>query len=391
MLVDEPQISGSLWLDSGSASDGAEHRWLWQGLSSDVESPLLVDGPGQWNEALDTIRTDLVETPGAAGVPRWVGLISYEAGSLVEPAVGYAGHPDVMPLAMFWRHNGSSQELSTEEGALPAAAAFPSPSVADHERRIEDVRARIGVGEIYQANLARRIDLSFDEPVKGLQLARHLQHREQHCYSAWLRVGPELAIVSLTPECLLRGTFGKPEVWSYPIKGTAEPQADGLLGDPKERAEHVMIVDLVRNDLGRVARVGSVHVDPLLGTRDMRTLRHLESRICAELAPGYDVFDALNALLPGGSITGAPKIQATRVIADLEKRPRGPYTGALLTVDAAGQVVVSLLIRTLVLQGSQGWLDVGGGIVWASDARQEVQETRRKALAHLDGMVSEIP
>ncbi len=391
MLPDQPQTSGSLWLDSGLVSDDVEHQWLWRGLCCDAASPLLVDGSDEWNDALNTIRRDLGEKPGPAGVPRWVGLITYEAGTLVEPAIGYAGHPDGMPLAMFWRYDARPDALPTETGPLPTALASPSPSVEDHQRRIEHCRARIGVGEIYQANLARRIDLSFNEPVAGLQLARRLQHREQHSYSAWLRVGPDLEIVSLTPECLLRGAFGQSGVWSYPIKGTAEPQADGLLGDPKERAEHIMIVDLVRNDLGRVARVGSVHVDPLLGTRDMRTLRHLESRVCAELAPGYDVFDALNALLPGGSITGAPKIQATHVIADLEQRPRGPYTGALLTVDAAGQVVVSLLIRTLVLQGRQGWLDVGGGIVWASDPGREVLETRRKALAHLDGMVSEIP
>jgi len=103
------------------------------------------------------------------------------------------------------------------------------------------------------------------------------------------------------------------------------------------------------------------------------------------------VLDALEALLPGGSITGAPKIQATRVIAELEQRRRGPYTGALLAIDAAGNAVASLLIRTMVLRGSQGWLDVGGGIVWGSNPEREVQETRRKALAHLDGMVQEIP
>jgi len=295
------------------------------------------------------------------------------------------------PDAWFWRYEEEKEPLAAESSEIPAARAWASPSEEEHEARIEACRQRIGKGEIYQANLSRRIHLEFEAPPDGLALTRALQAREQHSYSAWLNVGSGMEIVSLTPEALLRGRVGSVEVASFPIKGTAGPKDEYLSSDQKERAEHTMIVDLVRNDLGRVAVHGSVFVEPLQGIREFRTLRHVESGVRATLKPGADVLDALEALLPGGSVTGAPKIQATRVIAEIEQRSRGPYTGALLAIDAAGNTVASLLIRTMVVRGSQGWLDVGGGIVWGSNPAREVQETRRKALAHLDGMVQEIP
>jgi anthranilate/para-aminobenzoate synthase component I len=321
-----------------------------------------------------------------------LGLISYEAGRMIEPAVGVATDEGDAPVAWFWRYDQPSAPLPPEHSPLPSARAWASPSEEEHRARIEACRRRIGTGEIYQANLSRRIHLDFDDGAPdGLQLTRSLQAREQHSYSAWLEVEPGMEIVSLTPEALLHGRVGHDKVSSFPIKGTAGPGEEHLTTDLKERAEHTMIVDLVRNDLGRVAVHGSVFVEPLLGVRDFRTLRHVESGVRATLKPGADVLDALEALLPGGSITGAPKIQATRVIAELEQRPRGFYTGSLLAIDGAGNAVASLLIRTMVLRGEEGWLDVGGGIVWGSEAEKEVQETRRKALAHLEGMVAAIP
>ena len=338
------------------------------------------------------VRDDLRRRPGRAAEPRWIALFCYEAGLLVEPAVGCAGDPGPFTPAVFWRYDAPAASLpSGAGGPLPRARANANPDDAEHLRRVEECRRQIGVGELYQANLSRRLHLRFEEPPNGLQLCRSLQARERHSYAAWLQAGEEHELVSLTPECLLRGRLGERRVASYPIKGTAPPGAAGLDADPKERAEHVMIVDLVRNDLGRVARPGGVWVEPLLGYRDMRTLRHLESAVRADLREGEDVLDALCGLLPGGSITGAPKIAATRLIADLEGRPRGPYTGSLLAVDGAGNAVASLLIRTMILSGSEGWLDVGGGIVWGSDSERELEETRRKARAHLEGMVDEVP
>jgi len=377
-------------LSSGITEAEEPHGWLWQGFGQAISEHTAGD-IDDWNAVMELIRADHRDRPGDAGVPRWLGLVSYEAGRLFEPSVGDAGAPDPIPLARFWRLSEGCTELEPETGTLPRAQAIAVPGAEEHMERIQECRHRIGQGEIYQANLSRRIHLTFEDEVDGLRLARTLQAREQHSYAAWLKLGPEIELVSLSPECLLRGALSDDRIQSFPIKGTARPGCTEVEADPKERAEHVMIVDLVRNDLGRVAQIGSVYVDPLLGPRDMRTLRHLESTVHGILKPEFDVLDALEVLLPGGSITGAPKIQSTRVIADLEKVPRGAYTGSLVSIDASGALVASLLIRTLVLYGDRGHLDVGGGIVWGSDPQREVEETRRKALAHLDGVVAEIP
>jgi anthranilate/para-aminobenzoate synthase component I len=387
---------GSLWLDSGRKLDSSGHSWPWSGLLSSPVESLEIWTREDWKKGLDTVRADFAQGRGALGQPRWAAYISYEAGSFCEESIGEAADGaafESLPKAIFWRYSQEAklQDLAPLVPRVLQAEARAFPDAEEHRRRIDVCRSYIGQGEIYQANLSRRIELDFSDGFCGLELTRRLQERNQHSFSSWLKLGHGFEIVSLTPECLLKGCFGEKGVASFPIKGTAETGSMALCADPKEQAEHVMIVDLVRNDLGRVSDTGSVYVDPLLGTRDMRTLRHLESTVHGQLRDGFDVLDALEALLPGGSITGAPKIRSTEVISELEKRQRGPYTGALMTVDGAGRVVVSLLIRTLVKSGSKAWLDVGGGIVWDSDPHREVDETRRKARAHLDGIVEDIP
>jgi len=392
----DEQSSGSLWLDSGTSPDSNGHAWPWSGLLTDPVECHSISTRKDWRAALQRVRKDYSRGMGEAGHPRWVAYISYEAGSFCEASVGEAVHGETfeaLPRALFWRFadTAQAQPVPPETFDVPKARASTHPSAEEHAQRIERCRAHIGAGDIYQANLSRRIELDFERDLSAFELTRSLQKREQHSYAAWLNLGYGFEIVSLTPECLLKGALGQEKVSSFPIKGTAAPGSKDLCADPKEQAEHTMIVDLVRNDLGRVSKSGRVWVDPLIGARDMRTLRHLESAVHGELREDCDVLDALEALLPGGSITGAPKIRSTEIIADLEMCQRGPYTGALMTIDAAGNVVVSLLIRTLVKHGDDAWLDVGGGIVWDSDPAREVEETRRKAMAHLEGIVEQIP
>ena len=388
--------SGSLWLSSGNEPDSMGHTWPWSGLLSAPVECLEVDTVESWKSALTRIRADFHESKGVKGQPRWVAYISYEAGKFCERSVGEARDGEAyegLPRAIFWRYSADVSLEPLGPKSIPAfkARAHTEPSAEEHAKRIEKCRQYIGAGDIYQANLSRRIELDFQSEQSGLDLTRRLQAREQHSYAAWLNLGNGFEIVSLSPECLLKGVMGEERVSSFPIKGTAAPGSESLCVDPKEQAEHTMIVDLVRNDLGRVSEAGGVWVEPFLGARDMRTLRHLESAVHGRLRPGCDALDALEALLPGGSITGAPKIRSTEIIAELEGKQRGPYTGALMTIDAAGNLVVSLLIRTLVKRGDRAWLDVGGGIVWDSNPEREVDETRRKAMAHLEGIVESIP
>jgi para-aminobenzoate synthetase component 1 len=195
------------------------------------------------------------------------------------------------------------------------------------------------------------------------------------------------AIVSASPEPFV-SLDAAGRIRTDPIKGTRprgptreedRELAAELLASGKDRAENTMIVDVLRNDLGRVCRPGSVRVPRLWRLERTPSVQHLVSTVTGRLAPGRDAFDLLSATFPGGSITGAPKIRAMELIEALEPVRRGPYCGAALWVDAAGAMGSSILIRTFVADGRRLTLHVGGGITWRSDPAAEWEETRAKA------------
>jgi para-aminobenzoate synthetase component 1 len=245
----------------------------------------------------------------------------------------------------------------------------------------------IEAGDVYQVNLARRVD--FDgvptEALPGLWAA--LTRRAPAPFGAFLR-GGGLDLLGNSPERFLRVAAGQVE--TCPIKGTrprgATPDLDSrlareLLGSPKDRAEHVMIVDLERNDLGRVCRTGSVRVDRLASLRSFPTVHHLVSSVRGELRSGVDWLELLEATFPSGSISGAPKRRALEIIEALEPVRRGPYTGALGWFDAAGGIDLAIAIRTAVAARGRLHLHLGGGIVADSDPDAELLETRDKGRA----------
>ncbi len=180
-----------------------------------------------------------------------------------------------------------------------------------------------------------------------------------------------------------------------PIKGTRRRGRDrdedralaaDLLGSAKDRAENTMIVDVLRNDLGRVCRPGSVRVPRLCRLERTAAVQHLVSTVTGRLAPGRDAFDLLAASFPGGSITGAPKLRAMEILEDLETVRRGPYTGALGWIGPDGAMATSILIRTFVADGRRLSLNVGGGMTWRSDPAAEWDETVAKARGPLDAI-----
>jgi para-aminobenzoate synthetase component 1 len=256
---------------------------------------------------------------------------------------------------------------------------------------VESVRASIAAGEIYQANLTRRLESRFrGDP---WPLYRRLRTGDPALFAAYLDLGASpvtgasRAIVSASPEPFLSLT---PEgvVASDPIKGTrprgrdrAEDRglARALLASSKDRAENVMIVDVLRNDLGRVCTPGTVRVPRLCRLERTAAVQHLVSTVTGRLAPGRDAFDLLAAAFPGGSITGAPKIRAMQLLEGLEPVRRGPYTGAAGWIGADGAMQTSILIRTFVADGERLSLHVGGGITWGSDPAAEWDETVAKA------------
>ena len=195
------------------------------------------------------------------------------------------------------------------------------------------------------------------------------------------------AVVSNSPELFLEVDLRSRRVASAPIKGTVARTAGGsedaaralLLSSEKDAAEHLMIVDLVRNDLGRVCTPGSVHVPALRSVKSYRHLHHLESMVAGTLAPEAGLSGLLLATLPAGSITGAPKRSALGFIRRLEPAPRGPYTGAAGFVRGDGTAVLNVAIRTAIVSGAAVAYHAGGGIVWDSDPRHEWEESETKS------------
>jgi para-aminobenzoate synthetase component 1 len=294
-------------------------------------------------------------------------------------------------------HSRSASELECLAAELAARAAIgiaqPAlvggmPVVSDftkdeYVQAVETSLAYIAAGDVYQVNLAQRFASGPRRAPAALFAALQRQHAMP--FAAYIDAG-DFALVSNSPECFL--TRRQHQVATFPIKGTrrrgADPQTDAALAralqaDPKERAEHVMIVDLERNDLGRVCRTGSVRVEAFAEVYSFPSLHHLVSQVAGELRPGVTLADVLRATFPGGSITGAPKIRAMEIIDELEPVARGFYTGAIGFIGDGGDAIFNLAIRTAVASRGRFTYHAGGGIVADSVPTREYDETLLKA------------
>jgi para-aminobenzoate synthetase component 1 len=259
----------------------------------------------------------------------------------------------------------------------------------DHAAAVVAVREAIRRGDVYQVNLVQHLSAELAGP--AATLAARLGHLTQPSDPpfddpTWrLLEGDGWAIASASPELFLsrRGS----RVWTRPIKGTRpEGERTELLASAKDAAEHVMIVDLERNDLSRVCVPGSVHWPELMVAEPLAGVEHLVSTVEGRLRPGVGLAELLEALFPGGSVTGAPKIAAVDLIAALEPVGRGASMGALGRVYGNGDLDLALTIRTFAVAERRIHLWVGGGIVWDSDPREEVEESLTKAAPLLEAI-----
>ncbi|MFC4533381.1 chorismate-binding protein [Sphaerisporangium dianthi] len=265
--------------------------------------------------------------------------------------------------------------LPAPSGPWPASLEWTgSLDRQGYEDGVRRIRAYIEQGEVYQANLCRVLTAVLPPDSDPLVLAGRLASGNPAPYAAAVRV-PELTVVSASPELYL--SRDGDVVASRPIKGTGVTAGDLL---EKDRAENVMIVDLVRNDLGRVAQVGSVTVPALCEVEQHPGLVHLVSTVRAELAAGQGWPELFAATFPPGSVTGAPKSSAVRIINELEPEPRGPYCGAVGWVDAdRRRAALAVGIRTFWVEHDLIRFGTGAGITWGSDPRREWRETELKA------------
>ncbi|MGH7898769.1 MAG: aminodeoxychorismate synthase component I [Candidatus Binatia bacterium] len=378
-------------------------RAPWSHLAWDPVRRLRIDADARVRiddvrrPAVDPLRAidEFLEAEGSAG-RTVIGALSYDLGRLIEPraATGRRGTLPLVALDSFGHVLGFDHRHGTWSSPPPeiAAAAAPTCSVgvpraltdrATYTRRFERAQQWISAGDVYQVNLAILFEAKFrGEPVAFYQ---RLAARNPAAYGAYLDFG-EFQVVSNSPELFLERRDSS--IATRPIKGTRprggcpledEQLREELRRDPKERAEHVMIVDLERSDLGRIAELGSVRVEEFETVETYPTLHHLESRVSGRLRPGLRFSDILRATFPGGSITGAPKIRAMQIIGELEVASREYFTGAILYYPPNGAFTMNLAIRTAVIAGGRIRYWAGGGLVHDSVAEREYRECLLKA------------
>ena len=382
-------------LDDASASDPAEARSrLYTGLAG----ALACTDAGKWPQLLDDMQDALGRGLHA------VALLTYELGGHL---LGTGAHEVAGPLAqvlLFERceHLSKPQVAAwlaaqTVDGEGPAGIGAVRADIdeAQFTEALARIHALIEAGDTYQVNYTYR--LRFDAFGSLAALFERLRARQPVPYGAMIALPGGDAVLSLSPELFVRHAGG--ELLARPMKGTApasddavdnDKRARALAADTKNRAENLMIVDLLRNDLGRVAVTGSVAVPALFDVQRFSSVLQMTSTVTAKLRPGAKLADIFAALYPCGSITGAPKRRTMEIVRELEPAPRGIYTGAIgwfdppATGTAIGDFCLSVPIRTLALQPESGGvrageLGVGAGIVFDSVAADEYAECRLKA------------
>ena len=417
--------SGAFWFD-GPADGGA----TFMGFPCTAQLALRADGVveirdahgarEERSDALAAIERFVAEAPPVASIdaPHTVGFFAYDLVGLLEPHVRPRRDASaVLPLAWLARHDAvieipragdarrvrihaiddaSAARCAEHVRRADAAAArathgpagdaprlLETPREERHVRAVRRALDYVAAGDVYQVNLAQRFRVRSALPPFDAFL--RLRAAQPVPFAAFLDCG-DFAILCGSPERFLRVRGAAIE--TEPIKGTrprgADDDADralreALCADAKERAEHVMIVDLERNDLGRVCETGTIHVPSLMRIESFATLHHMVSTVRGTLRPEVGLGELLRATFPGGSITGAPKIRAAQVIAELEHAPREIYTGALFRFRGARDFDSAIAIRTAVARDGEYAYHAGGGIVADSDPVREHRECLLKA------------
>jgi para-aminobenzoate synthetase component 1 len=340
------------------------------------------------------ISTGLPEVDGAAKGRRAVERAARIRERLEQGSENGAGEADLQ-VGLPQHRVGLRQTAPS----FPVAGQWWDPSLdlrssfthADYLAAIQRVIDYIYAGDIFQANVSQRFEAPLNEA--PWRLYQRLRTRNAAPFAAYLDF-PEAPVLSASPERFLRVSVGG-HVETRPIKGTRPrglgPEHDAALGralteSAKDRAENLMIVDLLRNDLSRACRPGTVRVPELFALERYATVHHLVSTVVGDLQDGVDALDLLRAAFPGGSITGAPKLRAMEIIAELEPSQRGVYCGSIGYWSVTGELDTSIAIRTATVRNGRVYFNAGGGIVADSVPEQEYRETLDKARGLIDAL-----
>ena len=403
-------------------TDGSGLRLDGDGVTRDLAGQ---PRPGTFLQALDAAwqqgRSDIADPrwPFPGG---WALLLDYELAGQVEPVLELpqrpAGRPPALalrcPAALLRDRQDGSCVIVAEPGrqalvdrigadlaevaTLAPLPAWQPPAMIDEDEpaRFLDGTRRIldylRAGDVFQVNLSRGWRARFDGPLDPAALYARLRQANPAPF-AGLFAGDGWAVASSSPERLV-SVHGR-VVQTRPIAGT-RPRFAGddeatrireLVGHPKERAEHVMLIDLERNDLGRVCTPGSVEVDELMSVESYAHVHHIVSNVRGELRAQATPGEVIAAVFPGGTITGCPKVRCMQIIAELEQCPRGAYTGAFGWLGRNGDMDLNILIRSVEVQGDGVAFRTGAGIVVDSDPERELDETRAKARGVLRALV----
>ncbi len=359
-------------------------------------APLVFDAPERVIEAwkVEDVRAAMAAAEAARADGNFVaGFVAYEAAPAFDAALA-TKTPGAWPLVWFGVFAAPSSDLDIAADEATPSASSPTPAAdwsadvtrPEYDAAIASVRAAIEAGDSYQANYTFRLRSHLDVPSLATRYRRLLAaHRAP--YAAWLDIG-RWQILSRSPELFFRRTGNR--LTTRPMKGTIDrgrfnaeddANAQALRSSSKNRAENVMIVDLMRNDLGRIADVGSIEVPSLFDIERYPSVFQMTSTVTGRVRPGTTTPDIFAALFPAGSITGAPKTSSMRLIAGLERAPRGVYCGAIGVLHPNGDATFNVAIRTAIVDTSTGDIEygVGGGITWDSTAGSEYVEAMSKA------------
>ena len=414
-------------LMESTASGTAQGRWSLLLAGTGQALRLEADGvvrdeqghvrPGGFLQALDAAWA-VERLP--QGVPHrlpfrggWALLLDYEVASQIETVLPARARADGLPTALALRcpaavlhdHQANASFVVAEPGEQAlldtlmalATASLPEPGTGwvppvevseDEPQRFTDGVHRVidylHAGDVFQVNLSRRWRAGFAAPVSPQALYAQLR-RANPAPFAGLFSGHGRHVVSSSPERLVSVHSGHAQ--TRPIAGT-RPRFEGdddaarireLVGHPKERAEHVMLIDLERNDLGRICTPGSVVVDELMSVESYAHVHHIVSNVSGQLREAVTPGQVIAATFPGGTITGCPKVRCMQIIGELEQVPRGAYTGAFGWLNRDGDLDLNILIRTAEVAGNEVTFRTGAGIVVDSEAEKELDETRAKA------------